>query len=80
MVRLTDRPHMTLDVYRGVKQQCNNNNNHQKTDFFCFSYNCNKTTHLKSQLLIFFYIISYQNLTLSIDFGWLRLVKTKENF
>ena len=25
VVRLTDRPNMTLDVY--VKQQCNNNNN-----------------------------------------------------
>ena len=23
MVRLTDRPYMTLDVYRGLKQQCN---------------------------------------------------------
>ena len=28
VVRLTDRPNMTLDVYRGrIKQQCNNNNN-----------------------------------------------------
>ena len=27
MVRLTDRPNMTLDVYRGLKQQYNNNNN-----------------------------------------------------
>ena len=26
MVRLTDRPDMTLDVYRGRKQQYNNNN------------------------------------------------------
>ena len=26
VVRLTDRPDMTLDVYRDVKQQCNNNN------------------------------------------------------
>ena len=28
VVRLTDRPDMTFDVYRGrKKQQCNNNNN-----------------------------------------------------
>ena len=27
VVRLTDRPDMTLDVYRGRKQQYNNNNN-----------------------------------------------------
>ena len=27
VVRLTDRPDMTLDVYRGRKQQFNNNNN-----------------------------------------------------
>ena len=27
VVRLTDRPDMTLDVYRGLKQQYNNNNN-----------------------------------------------------
>ena len=25
MVRLTDRPDMTIDVYRGLKQQYNNN-------------------------------------------------------
>ena len=24
VIRLTDRPNMTLDVYRGLKQQCNN--------------------------------------------------------
>ena len=29
VVRLTDRPDMTLDVYRDVKQQCNNNNNNR---------------------------------------------------
>ena len=28
VVRLTDRPHMTLDVYHGVKQQINNNQQH----------------------------------------------------
>ena len=27
LVRLTDRPDMTLDVYQDVKQQHNNNNN-----------------------------------------------------
>ena len=27
VVRLTDRPDMTLDVYRGRKKQHNNNNN-----------------------------------------------------
>ena len=27
VVRLTDRPDMTLDVYRGRKKQYNNNNN-----------------------------------------------------
>ena len=27
VVRLSDRPDMTLDVYCGCKQQCNNNNN-----------------------------------------------------
>ena len=27
VVRLTDRPDMTLDVYRGRKKQCHNNNN-----------------------------------------------------
>ena len=27
VVRLTDHPDMTLDVYRGLKQQHNNNNN-----------------------------------------------------
>ena len=30
VVRLTDRPDMTLDVYRGRKQQCNNNNKSNK--------------------------------------------------
>ena len=30
VVRLTDRPDMTLDVYRGRKQQYNNNNNQNR--------------------------------------------------
>ena len=31
MVRVTDRPDMTLDVYRGRKQQNNNNHNNTKS-------------------------------------------------
>ena len=31
VVRLSDRPDMTLDVYRGLKQQHNNNNNNPPT-------------------------------------------------
>ena len=32
VARLTDRPDMTLDVYHGRKQQCNNNN-HRKNGY-----------------------------------------------
>ena len=35
VVRLTDRPDMTLDVYRGRKQQCNNNNKASSKTSLC---------------------------------------------
>ena len=35
MVRLTDRPDMTLDVYRGRKTKCNNNNNVYARVYVC---------------------------------------------
>ena len=49
VVRLTDRPNMTLDVYRGRKTQCNNNKT-KKTRFHvelstCISIQNTKILH-----------------------------------
>ena len=38
VVRLTYRPDMTLDVYRGRKQQCNNNNYNKLNKVFIVFY------------------------------------------
>ena len=46
VVRLTDRPDMTLDVYVDVKQQCNNNNNNN------FWWNISFTLLLHNMIMV----------------------------
>ena len=54
VVRLTDRPDMTLDVYRGRKKQYNNNNNRISR----LSKNC--LIILKFSNCLLFYDFSFQ--------------------